>query len=75
MSKDQALDLADQLVELESRIAFQDDTIAALNAEIHEHQKRIERLQRQVLMLAEKLTQNHDSGILRTDEEPPPPHY
>lgn len=75
MSESQSLDLVNQLVELESRIAFQDDTIAALNAEILEHQKRIERLQRQVLMLADKLTQDHDSGILRPEEEPPPPHY
>lgn len=75
MSETQTLEIAHQLVELESRIAFQDDTIAALNEEILEHQKRIERLQRQVLMLAEKLTRDHDSGILRTDEEPPPPHY
>jgi SlyX protein len=75
MSEPQSFDLVNQLVELESRIAFQDDTIAALNAEILEHQKRIERLQRQVLMLADKLTQDHDSGILRPEEEPPPPHY
>jgi len=72
---DTPIDLAQQLIELESRIAFQDDTIGALNEEILEHQKRIERLHRQVLVLAEKLSQNHDSGILRTDEEPPPPHY
>lgn len=69
------IDLTQQLVELESRIAFQDDTIAALHEEIIEHQKRIERLQRQVLLLAEKLTHGQDSGILRPEEEPPPPHY
>ncbi|WP_449357585.1 SlyX family protein [Alishewanella longhuensis] len=40
------------------------------------HQKRIEQLQRQILMLAEKLQQMpEESGILRPEEEPPPPHY
>lgn len=68
-------DLSRQMVELESRIAFQDDTIAALNDEILQHQRRIEKLQRQVMTLAEKLVQSTDSGILRPEEEPPPPHY
>jgi SlyX protein len=63
------IQLQSQLFELESRLAFQ------LNNELLEHQKRIEKLQRQVLILAEKLTQGGDSGILRPHEEPPPPHY
>lgn len=68
--------LQSQLYELESRLAFQDDALQQLNNELLEHQRRIEKLQRQVLMLAEKLTQGAgDSGILRAHEEPPPPHY
>ena len=69
--------LQHQLYELESRLAFQDDALQQLNNELLEHQKRIEKLQRQVLMLAEKLQQgNHnESAILRPHEEPPPPHY
>ncbi|WP_333608409.1 SlyX family protein [Arsukibacterium sp.] len=64
------------LIDLESKIAFQEDNIQSLNDELHQHQRRIELLQRQVQMLAEKLHQlPDDSGILRTDEEPPPPHY
>lgn len=67
--------LQQQVVELESKVAFQEDTLQALNNELLEHQRRIEKLQRHVLILAEKLLGNTDSGILRTDEEPPPPHY
>jgi len=69
------IQLQSQLFELESRLAFQDDALQQLNNELLEHQKRIEKLQRQVLILAEKLTQGSDSGILRPHEEPPPPHY
>jgi|JI7StandDraft_1071085.scaffolds.fasta_scaffold04695_5 SlyX protein len=69
------IQLQSQLFELESRLAFQDDALQQLNNELLEHQKRIEKLQRQVLILAEKLTQGGDSGILRPHEEPPPPHY
>ena len=69
------IQLQSQLYELESRLAFQDDALQQLNNELLEHQKRIEKLQRQVLMLAEKLQQGGDSGILRPHEESPPPHY
>ncbi len=69
--------LQNQLYELESRLAFQDDTLLQLNNELLEHQRRIDKLQRQLLLLAEKLQngQSGDSGILRSHEEPPPPHY
>lgn len=65
-----------QLVELESKLAFQEDTVNSLNNELHQHQIRIEKLQQQVMLLAEKLRQlPDDQGILRPEEEPPPPHY
>jgi len=65
-----------QLIELESKLAFQEDTVNSLNNELHQHQLRIEKLQQQVVLLAEKLRQMpEDQGILRPEEEPPPPHY
>ncbi len=67
--------LQQQVFELESKLAFQEDTLQALNNELLEHQRRIEKLQRHVLILAQKLQGSSDSGILRTDEEPLPPHY
>tara|TARA_R110002126_G_scaffold43555_28_gene124982 strand:- start:1568 stop:1795 length:228 start_codon:yes stop_codon:yes gene_type:complete len=65
-----------QLIELESKLAFQEDTVHNLNNELHQHQIRIEKLQQQVLLLAEKLRQlPEDQGILSPEDEPPPPHY
>lgn len=65
-----------QLIELESKLAFQEDTVDSLNNELHQHQVRIEKLQQQVMLLAEKLRQlPDDQGILSAEEEPPPPHY
>jgi len=74
MSKSE-IDLQNHLEYLESKVAFQEDAISQMHDELLEHQRRIEKLQRQVLMIAEKLQQGTDSGILRTHEEPPPPHY
>ena len=42
------------IVELESKLAFQEDTVNSLSNELLEHQKRIDRLQQQVMLLAEK---------------------
>ena len=64
------------IVDLESKLAFQEDTVNSLSNELLEHQKRIDRLQQQVMLLAEKLSNlPDDQGILRPEEEPPPPHY
>lgn len=64
------------IVDLESKLAFQEDTVNSLSNELLEHQRRIDRLQQQVMLLAEKLRNlPDDQGILRPDEEPPPPHY
>lgn len=73
-SNEQELQL--HIIELESKLAFQEDTVHSLSTELMEHQKRIELLQRQVQILADKLRQLPDDlGILRPEEEPPPPHY
>ncbi|CAI3791064.1 MULTISPECIES: SlyX family protein [unclassified Rheinheimera] len=72
---EQVVELQQQLIDLESKLAFQEDVVQTLNDELHEHQKSIEKLQRQVMLLAEKISKGNDSGILRVDEEPPPPHY
>lgn len=65
-----------QIIELESKLSFQEDTIASLNNELVEHQRKMDRMQHQLVLIAEKLRQlPEDSQILRPEEEPPPPHY
>ncbi|WP_200627405.1 SlyX family protein [Pseudomonas sp. LAM2023] len=63
-----------RVVELETRQAFQDDTIQALNDVVVEQARVIERLQLQVTELIkryeEMVGQYGNEG-----EEAPPPHY
>ncbi|MFJ4455645.1 SlyX family protein [Pseudomonas sp. NPDC089392] len=63
-----------RMVELETRQAFQDDTIQALNDVVVEQGRVIERLQLQVAELikrhAEMVGQYGSEG-----DEAPPPHY
>ncbi|MBF8779732.1 SlyX family protein [Pseudomonas fulva] len=68
------MSLESRLVELESRQAFQDDTIQALNDVLVEQNRIIERLQLQVAELIkrhEELAGQYGLG----GEEAPPPHY
>lgn len=66
--------LESRIIELESRQAFQDDTIAALNDALVEQQRIIERLQLQVQALARR--QEEMQGALGVEgDEAPPPHY
>lgn len=63
-----------RIVELESRQAFQDDTIAALNDVVFEQQRTIDRLQQQLAVLARRQEDLQGQfGI--SEDEAPPPHY
>ncbi|MEK1940928.1 MAG: SlyX family protein [Pseudomonas sp.] len=63
-----------RVMELETRLAFQDDTIQTLNDELVEQQRIIERLQMQISALA-KRQEDMQSGFGMSEEEAPPPHY
>lgn len=68
------MSLEARVMELESRLAFQDDTIQALNDELIEQHKRIERLQLQVTALARRQEEVQGQAGIAIDEAPPP-HY
>jgi len=61
-------------IELEKRIAFQEDTIADLNAELIDQQKRITALEKQVHLLVEH-SRGGDAFVRELKDEVPPPHY
>ncbi len=65
--------LEERIVELESRQAFQDDTIQALNDALVDQQKLIERLQVQMQALAKR--QEEVNPFSSSQDEAPPPHY
>ena len=68
------MDLEQRVVELESRLAFQDDTIETLNDILVAQQRAVERLQLQMTALLkrqEEMVGQFDSF----EEEAPPPHY
>jgi len=65
-----------RLIELESRLAFQDDLIESLNEAVILQQKQIERLELISKTLAERLRGLSDSaGPDGSPEHEVPPHY
>ncbi len=63
-----------RLDELESRQAFQENTIAALNEALVAHQQRIAYLEKMLELLIERYRQAVPETVPE-GEEPPPPHY
>ena len=65
-----------RLMELEAKVAFQDETIEVLNDEIKVHQQLLAKMKRQTELLAEKIKESRSSSMMMSDTpEPPPPHY
>ena len=60
--------------ELESRLAFQDDTIASLDRALQDQQARISHLEKTLGLIMERIRQK-DLDLDLPGEEPPPPHY
>jgi SlyX protein len=65
--------LTERIDTLESRLAFQDHTIEALNKTVTEQWAKIDALARQLVALGEQLRETESRMPSATNE--PPPHY
>lgn len=61
--------------QLQTKIAFQEDTIETLNQALADQQLQIDKLVFQMQHVIDKLTQIQPSNIANASEETPPPHY
>ncbi len=66
--------LSQRIAELETRLEFQDETIARLNDELVVHQKRYAEMNKKLELLIDRL-QEKAPDFLDPRDEPPPPHY
>lgn len=67
--------MENRLIELETRVAFQENTLQALNAVIVRQQKEIDTLSRDLESVRAQLQALVASQDTHTGDEPPPPHY
>ncbi|WP_122665123.1 SlyX family protein [Pseudomonas viridiflava] len=63
-----------RVTDLESRLAFQDDTIQALNDVLVTQQRALDRLQQQMAAML-KRQEEMGSQFEMFGEDAPPPHY
>ncbi|GAB3485568.1 SlyX family protein [Azotobacter salinestris] len=69
------MSLETRINDLETRLAFQDDTIQALNDVLVAQQRVVERLQMQLEALAKRQQELIDELGSVDDDGTPPPHY
>ncbi len=67
--------MKDRLIELETKISYQDHIIGELNEVVTRQQSQIDRLEKEMKQLREHLKHSSSTGLARPDEEVPPPHY
>lgn len=67
--------MENRLIELESRLAFQEHTLQELNAVVARQQQEILQLQREMEALRAQLRALAASPVASRAAEPPPPHY
>jgi SlyX protein len=64
-----------RVVELETRLAFQEDAIHHLNQTVADQQRQIDVLSKTLEQLKERLQGLSLSPLEGDQPEPPPPHY
>jgi len=67
--------MQDRLTELETRVAFQEQTIQELNNVVTRQQAEIDRLSRGYETLKLELLELAPSLLASRDQDAPPPHY
>ena len=65
----------ESIVELQSRLAIQEDALEQLNQVVADQQRRIERLQEELERLTQQVRTLMPSPAGDARSEPPPPHY
>ncbi|MEQ5837416.1 SlyX family protein [Marinobacter sp. R17] len=68
-------ELEARMVELETRVAFQDDVIATLSDQLSRQEIDMRELWEAKRLLKKQLEAVSPSNIKREEEEAPPPHY
>ncbi|QHP78020.1 SlyX protein [Proteus vulgaris] len=63
------------LIQLESKVAFQDATIEELNQVVTQQQIEISRFKEALKIVSDRLKNSQTSILARPEDETPPPHY
>ena len=69
--------MENKIIDLQSKLAFQDETINELNEVITDQQNQLDQLREEIRLLSLRIASVAEStaGAGTEEKEPPPPHY
>ena len=69
------MDLEKHIIELETKVSYQDHIIQELNGVVTRQQKQIDALELHLKRIQDHLKATASSQLARPEEDVPPPHY
>ncbi len=63
------------IIDLQSKLAFQDETINELNVVITNQQNQLDQLREEIRLLNLRIASVAQASTASEEKEPPPPHY
>ena len=67
--------MENKIIDLQSKLAFQDETINELNVVITDQQNQLDQLREEIRLLGLRIASVAQSSSASEEKEPPPPHY
>lgn len=67
--------MENKIIDLESKLAFQDQTINELNEVITDQQNQLDQLREEIRLLNIRIASVAENAVASAEKEPPPPHY
>lgn len=67
--------MENKIIDLQSKLAFQDETINELNEVITDQQSQLDQLREEIRLLGLRIASVAESSGGTEEKEPPPPHY
>ena len=67
--------MENKIIDLQSKLAFQDETINELNEVITDQQNQLDQLREEIRLLSLRIASVAEASNTTEEKEPPPPHY
>ena len=67
--------MENEIIDLQSKLAFQDEAISELNHVITDQQQQLDQLREEIRLLNIRIASVVEASNTAEEKEPPPPHY
>lgn len=67
--------MENEIIDLQSKLAFQDEAISELNNVITDQQQQLDQLREEIRLLNIRIASVAEASNTAEEKEPPPPHY